>query len=241
MDSSHNIPKPSQAVDARQTLKVDFSWRKFRSLVTEADPNNLDSFTGKPVYLVDYKTLAPNLVIKSGAAAAALAASAAADSSEEPPETFPPASDTDGTISDATLHVFNINPTLNIHGHPVPLVASSRFKTRYTYPSTIFSKDSSPATMTWTSKSDFKNWDFVLLTPDQLPVARFTNHIWATKKVGTIEFLDNRTDDPRARDEVVATGLTLWYTILYRSSSILQFFGAVVGRGVGKDVTEAKA
>ncbi|CZR65842.1 uncharacterized protein PAC_15742 [Phialocephala subalpina] len=54
------IQQPGDLAPGR-TLQVDFSWKKFKSLITEKDDPN-----SKPVYIVDYKTFSPHLVFKSG-------------------------------------------------------------------------------------------------------------------------------------------------------------------------------
>lgn len=59
-----------------------------------------------------------------------------------------------------------------------------------------------------------------------MPVARFVTKVWATKKIGRIEFMGPRADSEALRDEIVVTGLTLVYCMALRASSILSFFGA---------------
>ena len=63
-----------------------------------------------------------------------------------------------------------------------------------------------------------------------MPVAKFSANGLAVKKVGNIEFLRPKANSPVARDEIVVTGLTLFYCMLLRSSSILSFFGAIFAR-----------
>jgi len=63
-----------------------------------------------------------------------------------------------------------------------------------------------------------------------MPVARFQVNLWAAKNVGVIELLGVAAEREEVRDEVVVTGLTLFYFTVLRSSSIFSFFGAVFSR-----------
>ncbi|KAF2178158.1 hypothetical protein K469DRAFT_456224, partial [Zopfia rhizophila CBS 207.26] len=193
---------PQQQENSAQgcTLQVDFSWKKFKSLITEKDDPQ-----SKPIYIVDYKTFKPHLVFKS-----------AAD---------------DSTFASGTLHHISINADCEIRGQPVTLKALKRFKTEYTHLSHAFSNNDAPVPMTWTSTSGFKTWDFICLDTQQMPVAKFSANAWAVKKVGNIEFLGSKAATSDAvRDEIVVTGLTLFYCMVLRSSSILSFFGAIFSR-----------
>lgn len=82
-----------------------------------------------------------------------------------------------------------------------------------------------PVTLTWTSGSDFKTWDFVCVDEHQMPVTRFVANVWAVKTVGRIEFLGSRAGSEALRDGIVVTGLTLIYCMALRSASLLSFFG----------------
>lgn len=83
-----------------------------------------------------------------------------------------------------------------------------------------------PVTLTWTSDSNFKTWDFVCVDEQQMPIAKFTANIWAMKKLGKIEFMGPKADREALRDEILVTGLTLVYCMTLRSSSIFSLFGA---------------
>jgi len=63
-----------------------------------------------------------------------------------------------------------------------------------------------------------------------MPVARFQVNLWAAKNVGVIELLGVAAEREEVRDEVVVTGLTLFYFTVLRSSSIFSFFGSVFSR-----------
>lgn len=126
-----------------------------------------------------------------------------------------------------TLHTFKINPDYTLHDTPNTLTATRRFQTSYTYQSTLFARSPGhPETMTWTSTSGFKNWDFILLDGDMMPVARYSSRLWAVRKWGKIEFLGERARSEKVREEVVVTGLVLFFCMAVRATSIFQLFGA---------------
>ncbi|KAK0105066.1 hypothetical protein ONS96_004469 [Cadophora gregata f. sp. sojae] len=144
-------------------LQVNFSWRKFESLVSEKRPGDQSP---KPLYIVDYHTLKlkPKLIFKS-------------------------ATDNLSTFGLGVLHPISINCDCEIRGKPVELQATSRLKTQYMHLSHNFSDTDEPVPMTWASACSFKTWDFVCLDQNQQPVAKFAANVWAVKKVGNIEFL----------------------------------------------------
>ncbi|KAH6667626.1 hypothetical protein B0J14DRAFT_602702 [Halenospora varia] len=180
------------------TLQVDFSWRKFKSLVTEKDDPN------KPLYIVDFKALKPELVFRN-----------AAD---------------DSIFGTGTLHYVSIHADCEVRGKHTQIKALKRWKTSYEHLSHAYSDSDEPVPMTWTSSCDFKNWDFICLDQNQLPVAKFSANFWAIKKVGYIEFLGDRPLTDAMREEIVITGHTLFYTMTIRTSSLLSFFGAIFAR-----------
>ena len=158
-----------------------------------------------PVYIVDFHTIkAPHMIVKS-----------AIDST---------------TVGTGTLHPISIHADYEIHGRKRQLKALKRFKISYTHLSSAFSSTSSPVTMTWTSNCGFKTWDFICLDEQQNAVAKFTANVWVVNKVGNIEFLGLKANSQAAREEIVITGLTLFYCILLRSTNILSFFGAIFAR-----------
>lgn len=200
MEFSNDIPQSQLPEQQPPKLLVDFSWRKFHALVTEEDKPS------DPIYIVDFRTLrSPHLVIKS-------------------------ASD-DKVIGTGTLKAISINPDYEIHGQPGKLKALKRFRTQYTHLSRAFSDDeASLMPMTWSSNCGFKTWDFICLDDQQNPVAKFAANAWSVKKVGKIEFMGPKAMSQAARDEIVVTGLTLFYCMVLRTNSILSLFGAIIAR-----------
>lgn len=199
MESSQESPQPSPqpANSTNPTiLNVDMQWRKWRSQVTDA--NNPDA---GPLYITEFKTWGhPQMIYKRGS--------------------------DNQTIGSGTLHAFNIDADYELHGRKDTLVAQKRFHTIYTHRSLAMSDTKNPVTLTWTSDCGFKTWDFVCVDEQQMPVARFVTNVWATKKIGRIEFMGPRADSEALRDEIVVVGLTLVYCMALRSASILSFFGA---------------
>jgi len=196
MESSAEISKRQETATEGRTLQVDFSWRKFKSLITEKDDPE-----SKPLYIVNYKALKPNLLFQT-----------AADNS---------------TFGTGTIHGFKIHADCEFNRQPIKIKALKRWKTAYTHLSHSFSDTDAPVVMTWTSDSDFKTWDFICLDEQQMPVAKFSANIWTLKKVGNIEFMAERTaTSEAARQEIVITGMTLMYCMAMRTSSLFSFFGA---------------
>jgi hypothetical protein len=183
------------------TLAVDFSWRNLRARIT--DKNDSEQ---KSLYFVDFKTFKPNLVFKRG--------------NEE-----------ESKFATGTLHSVSINADCEIGGKPIQLKARKRFHTEYMHQSLTYPNTAAPVPLSWTSDADFKTWDFICLDPQQNPVAKFSTNVWATKKVGNIEFMGPKgAVDKAFIDEIVVTGLTLWNCMALRTMSILSFFGALFSR-----------
>lgn len=181
-------------------LQVDFSWKKFKGLITDA--NNPDA---GPLYIVHWHAVkAPHLVFK------------------RPTD--------DHTVGSGTLHTFKINADYEVAGQKGTLVAQKRFKTLYTHQSYAYSTTDKPVTLTWTSDSGFTTWDFVCVDEHQRPVAKYSAKIWGVKKIGNVEFMDDRPLTDAARDEIVVTGMTLFYCMWLRVNSIFSLFGAIFSR-----------
>lgn len=153
-----------------------------------------------PMYKVDFRLKAPHVVVTS------------------PSEINP--------IGTGSVHTVRIDSDYEIHGRKGTLKALKRFKSRYSYLSHAFSDTDSPVPMTWTGDMTLKKWNFVCLDERKMPVAKLSLNIWATKKVGNIEFLGSRAAAWDARDELVVTGVTLFLCLSYRANSLLSFFGA---------------
>ena len=183
------------------TLQVDFTWLKWKAYISDVSTPSI------PLYTVDFKPYKKRCIIVKSA-------------------------DESTTIGTGTLHCFSINPDYEIHGRKGTIKALKRWKTSYTHLSHALasSPDGPPATMTWTSSSDFKTWDFVCLDENQMPVAKYSANLWGLKKIGKIEFLGPNATSDAVRDEIIVTGLTLTYCMILRTTSLLSFFGAVIAR-----------
>jgi len=181
-------------------LQVEFSWAKLKSIITKkGDPKS------RPIYIVDYKTLTPTFIFRSGVDNSAFAS--------------------------GTLHPISINADCNIRGQPITLNALKRFKTEYTHLSRASFDTDSPVPMTWIATCNLKTWDFICLDSRQMPVAKFSANLWTLKKVGNIEFMGEKTaTSEAARQEIIVTGMTLMYTMAIRTSSLFSFFGAFFAR-----------
>ncbi|KAL8856957.1 MAG: hypothetical protein Q9178_006452 [Gyalolechia marmorata] len=134
------------------------------------------------------------------------------------------------TIGTGTLHAISINADYTVHGRKGKLKALKRWKTEYTHLSDAYATGSSPATMRWTSSSNFRTWDFICLDEQQMPVAKFSANWWAIKNTASIEFLGPKATSEAARDEIVVTGLTLFNCMVLRVNNLGSLFGAVFAR-----------
>lgn len=128
------------------------------------------------------------------------------------------------------LPTVSIDTDCTVRSHAIQLKALKRLKTSYTHLSYAYSDTEIPVPMTWTSTSNFKTWDFVCLDENMEPVARFKTNIWALKRIGEIEFMGPKCGEESTREEILVVGITLFYTMLVRSSSLLSLIGAAVAK-----------
>ena len=195
---------PEQQITPKQaehgpTLQVDFSWKKFKALITSKDDKN-----SKPLYIVNFRAFSPHLVFEI-----------ASDKS---------------TFGTGTLHAISIDADCDLRGRHIKLKALKRFKTSYTHLSHAYSDTEDPVPMTWTTDCNLKTWDFICLDGNQLPVAKFSANIWALKAIGNIDFMGPKAGSQEVRDEIVVTGLTLFYCMALRTNSVLSLFGALIAK-----------
>ena len=110
--------------------------------------------------------------------------------------------------------------------------SKSAKKIEYEYFSTHFSDPESegkPVPMTWICDTGLKTWEFVCLDKNQMPVARFRANVWALKKIGLFELLGRARED-EGRDEVVVTGLTLFYVTVMRVNNVFNLLGSIFSK-----------
>lgn len=192
----------SQPDSPAPTYRVEYTWYNFKARIY--DDNSPDN--QNPLYIADFAKLRqPHAIYKR------------ASSSE--------------IIGTGTIHFFNIDADVEVHGRRDKLVAQKRFRTIYNHRSVAMSEDDDkkPVTMTWTSDSGFKTWDFVCVDENQMPVARFSANIWRMVKLGRIEFVGRKAKESQAlREELIVTGLTLVYHVMVRMSNVFGVLGALV-------------
>ncbi|KAJ5833674.1 hypothetical protein N7474_001985 [Penicillium riverlandense] len=185
------------AAHQSSALKVDFAWSKFKALISDVSDPE-----SKPLYIVGFQMLRPpHLTFKSG--------------------------ESDTTVGTGTLHAIDISPDYELHGFKGTIKAQKRLKTSYTHQSRAYSETGSPVTMAWTSHSGFKTWDFVCMDENQIAVAKFAANMWGVKKVGQIEFLGPKANDSAVRDEIVVTGVTLFYCMWLRVNNVFNLVGSI--------------
>jgi hypothetical protein len=224
MEYEHELPESCHRPPAPTTLQVDFSWKKYRSIITDA------ANPSEPIYNVHYSAFrAPHLTFKS------------ADDKE--------------VIGTGTLQVVSINAKYKVHGRAGTLKALKRLKTQYTHLSYAYAypdpdrdpddpdhHHDTPVPLNWKSSCGLKRWDFVCMDEAQNPVAKFSVNIWALRKLGRFEFLADRVSSTNValRDELVVTGVTLFYMMYLRANNILSLFGAAFARPGPIDIEKAK-
>lgn len=216
---------PTKLSDTKTpALTVDFSWRKFKTLIYEGD-----TVSGTPLYTLNYKILGRlKLVFKriSNPAALGEIASETSDITDDASHDSP---NTD-IIGKGTVHVVRIDADYEVHGRSDKLVAQKRWSTEYTHRSEAMSDDGKLVTMHWLSDSNFKTWDFICVDENQLPVAKCTTNLWALKTFGKIEFMGPKAHDRAFQEEIMVTGLTLMYCMVTRVNSPLSLLGAVLAK-----------
>ncbi|KAJ5666941.1 hypothetical protein N7462_011350 [Penicillium macrosclerotiorum] len=193
--SSKVIP-PHMASAQSRTLAVDFTWKKFKALVSDSNSSNPN-----PLYTVSFQMVsAPHLRFKS--------------------------TETGQQIGTGTVHAFSINPDYQLHGAKHTLKAQKRLVTNYTHMSSAFSDTDTPVKMTWTGEVGLKTWSFICVDENQVPVAKFSANLWAVKKLAKIELMGPKALDDAVRDEIVVVGFTLFYCMYLRANNIFNLFGS---------------
>lgn len=195
--SPSSTRRESPETNETPTYRVEYNWYNFKARIY--DDNKPDS---EPLYIGDFAKLrAPHGIYKRA--------------------------DDGKVIGTGTLHFINIDAEYEVHGRKDTLVAQKRFRTIYTSRSLAMSDTDKPVTLTWTSDSGFKNWDFVCVDENMLPVAKFSTNIWRMVKLGKIQFMGPKADSQALREELIVAGLTLVYHMMVRMQNILGLVGAV--------------
>lgn len=179
------------------TYRFEYTWYNFKGRIYD------DTKPGEePIYIADFAKLRrPHAIYKRV--------------------------DDDKIIGTGTVHYFKLDTEYESYGRKDTLVAQKRFRAIYTHRSPAMSDTEQPVTMTWTSESGFKEWDFVCVDENQMPVARFSMNPWRMAKMGTIEFTGPKADSQALREELIVAGITLAYHIMVRSSNFFSVAGAL--------------
>lgn len=201
--SSSDTPQSNHSSKS-SAFTVDFTWKKWMGVVSDAN-----SPGSAPLYTIHF----PFNVLSRNAATMVF--------KRAPNEEV---------IGSGKLNAVSINASYELHGQKAHLLAQKRWRTMYTHRSLNFSDTESPVTMTWTSDCGFKNWDFVCVDENQMPVAKFSANAWGVTKIGKVEFMGSKADDRAAQEEILVTGITLFYCMVVRCNNIFNFFGAIFAR-----------
>ncbi|KAJ6110605.1 hypothetical protein N7486_002840 [Penicillium sp. IBT 16267x] len=188
-----------ETTDQLVTLRIDFKWGKFKSLVS--DINKPD----EPLYIIKYKMFSPKQIIYKSAST----------------------NDVIGTSSihmvsiDADYECRGQRDTLVAQKRFKTLYTHrSGF---------LKNPQGQPAVMTWSGDVGVSTWDFVCTDEQQMPVAKFTANLWGMKKIGEIKLMGSSSHDGGVRDEMLITGMTLAYCMVVRTGNIFSLLGSIFG------------
>ncbi|KAJ5992365.1 hypothetical protein N7451_008089 [Penicillium sp. IBT 35674x] len=188
-----------KTTDQHATLRIDFKWGKFKSLVS--DVNKPD----EPLYIIEYKLFSPKQIIYKSAST----------------------KDVIGTGSihmisiDADYECRGRRDTLVAQKRFKTLYTHrSGF---------LKNPQGQPAVMTWTGDVGASKWDFVCTDEQQMPVAKFTVNLWGLKKIGKVELMGPSSREEGVRAEMLITGMTLAYCMVVRASNIFNLLGSIFG------------
>lgn len=211
--------KPVLGDSQHVTLNMNFAWRKFKSSVSDA--RNPD----KPLYVISYKIF-PRLKF--------IFHRATGDDGSDGNAEDDGKMDDNTLIGTGTVNNVSIDSSYECHGRKDKLIAQRRFRTSYTHRSAALAENGQPKVVTWSGDCGLTKWDFVCVDENQVPLAKFTANLWGLKKIGKVELMGPRANDPAFRDEMVITGILVGYTMVWRANNIFQLFGALFGKP-GKD------
>ncbi|KAL6247526.1 hypothetical protein RBB50_005872 [Rhinocladiella similis] len=215
MEYEHDIPQSDQNTSPSPlppTLQVDFSWKKYRSIITDKETPS------EPIYNVHYGVIrSPHFTFKS------------ADDKEVIGT---------GTLQAVSINAkYEVHGRA---GTLKALKRLKTRYTHLSY--AYSDDPDTPVAMNWRSSCGLKRWDFVCLDEAQNPVAKFSVNVWALRKLGHFEFLGKRASSNIAfRDELVVTGFTLFYMMYLRVNNIFSLFGAAFARPGPIDIEKEKA
>lgn len=181
------------------TLRIDFKWGKFKSLIS--DVQNSD----KPLYKIKYKIFSQKQLVYMDATTDNVLGTGAIHMINID-------ADYECRGRRDTLVAQKRFKTSYTHRSGV-----------------LKRSDGSPAVLNWTGDFGLITWNFVCVDEQQQPVAKFTANLWGIKKLGKIELMGPSARDEALRDEMVITGMTLAYCMITRANNIFSLVGAIFG------------
>lgn len=184
-------------------LQINFAWSKFTNNVSEVNGSSL-----KPLYIQHFGMRKPNLRYN--------------------------APDDKTELATGTINTFHISGECHIGGRTIELKPLRRLETQYNYLSYAFADIADPKTpvaVSWVARFTKKTWDFVCIDAAQMPIAQFSANLWKLVEVGNIYFAKSAaTVTDAQRDEVVFTGLTIFYIMVTRMNNPLHLLGAAFSK-----------
>jgi hypothetical protein len=201
--ASENHPQSRFSAPDGLVLRVDFSWTKFRNIISE---DNGQSLTTR--YVQHFRSTKPQLRFSS------------ADNGKQMGE---------GSFHQISISGECMVNGRAIELRPLKRWKTRYNFLSLAFASPSAPKTLVP--LTWTAVSGFKTWNFICLDKNQLPIAQFAANWWAMKAVGKFQFERSReTLSDAQRDEVVITGLTLMYMMMSRINNPLTLVGAAFAK-----------
>ncbi|KAJ5947775.1 hypothetical protein N7466_000790 [Penicillium verhagenii] len=184
------------STDQHVTLRIDFKWGKFKSLVSDINKPN------DPLYIIQYKPFSSKQFIYRSAPTEKVIGTGSVHVVNIDAE-YECRGRRDTLVAQRRLH------TLYTH--------------RSGY---LKNSDGQPTVMTWTGDIGTTTWDFICTDEQQMPVAKFTANLWGLRKIGKIELMGPSAHQESARDEMLVTGMTLAYCMAVRFANIFSLFGS---------------
>lgn len=218
------------------SLTIDFSWRKFKSLIYEGDTAD-----GTPLYTLSYHIFGHlKLIFKRVSHPAALDTMTAEGTADIHDDHLDDHTTDSDIVGKGKVRNVRIDADYEIHGRSDQLLAQNRWGTEYTHRSKAMSNDGNLVTLYWLSESDYKTWDFICVDENRLPVAKFTANLWALKKLGKIEFMGPKAHDRVLQEEIMVAGTTLAYCMIMRLNNPFSGLGPALAKPRhGQDWSEA--
>ncbi|KAF2803918.1 uncharacterized protein BDZ99DRAFT_467653 [Mytilinidion resinicola] len=215
--ANHSAEAPetlySPTAGTHRTYHIDFSWGKFKSLITDkGDP------TSTPLYIVNYKAFSPHLVFKS----------ASSDTAFGTGTIHPISINAECTVHDRPIKLKALKRFKTSYEHQSLAFSDTAELVPMTWTGSVGLK-------TW----EFVCLDEAQMPVAKCVINMWgIKRVGWIEFLGK-----RAAESEKARDEIIVTGMTLMYCMALRSNNILSLFGAVFAKTgkEGNDATKPHA